>query len=130
MHYGCSSNLGMKQRASYEYLVLELGVSTQPLQESYKKYGGWVTHSWLKTLWGKYDLLNIRVEFNDINLRLLRLGDKWLMLELMRLGYSAKDLLRLNRVRLHQQVVFLSCILGASGKELDERSLRKRQPNE
>ena len=54
--------------------------------------------------------------------------EKWLMWEFIRLGYSAKDLLRLNRVRLHMQVIFLSDILGASGGDLDEneRYLSKR----
>jgi hypothetical protein len=48
------------------------------------------------------------------------------MLELAKLGYDLPTLIRLNRVRLYQQVVFLSCILGASGKELDEKYLLKR----
>jgi hypothetical protein len=41
-------------------------------------------------------------------------------------GYKRRDLLTLNRVRKHQQVLFLSDILGASGGSLDKRYLQKR----
>jgi hypothetical protein len=42
-------------------------------------------------------------------------------------GYKGKDLLTLNRVRKHQQVLFFSDILGASGGSLDKRYLQKRR---
>jgi hypothetical protein len=58
------------------------------------------------------------------------LGDKWIMLEFAKLGYDLPTLVRLNQVRLYQQVVFLSCVLGASGKELDEKYLYKRPSNQ
>ena len=41
-------------------------------------------------------------------------------------GFCQQDLLRLNRVRIYQHVVFLSEILGASGKMLDRKYLQKR----
>ena len=44
--------------------------------------------------------------------------------------FTEDELCRLNRVRLHQQVLFLSCVLGASGKMLDTRYLRKRKEGE
>ena len=45
-------------------------------------------------------------------------------------GFNQDELLRLNRVQIHQQVLFLSCILGASGKTLDARYLKRRPPGE
>ncbi len=42
-------------------------------------------------------------------------------------GYKGNNLLTLNRVRKHQQVLFLSDILGASGGLLDKRYLQKRR---
>ena len=45
-------------------------------------------------------------------------------------GYNAKELAALNRVRKHQQVLFLSDILGASGGSLDKRYLHERRPGE
>ena len=43
----------------------------------------------------------------------------------MAVSDSGKDLIRLNRVRRHQQALFVSNICGASGSSLDERYLRK-----
>ena len=107
-----------------------MGVSLQPLQQSYKEYSDWVTHSWLKTLWEKLDLFHVSVEFHDIPIEMGREGDKWLMLELKRLGLSKHDLRRLNRVWIYYQVLFLSDILGASGKYLDKKYLEPKDPEE
>ena len=52
-------------------------------------------------------------------------------MELMRqAGSSKEELERIDRVRLHQQVLFLSCVLGASGKTLDKQYLDRRTPKE
>ena len=48
----------------------------------------------------------------------------------VRAGFNKEDFLRLNRVRVHQQVLFLSCVLGASGKSLDKKYMTKRNPEE
>ena len=68
MHYGCPSNLGMKLSISQEYMILEMGISLKPLQESYKRYEQWMTPSWIKYLWDKCDRFDVMVEFNDISL--------------------------------------------------------------
>ena len=56
-----------------------------------------------------------------------RKGDKWLMLEFMRLGYDMDSLGRLNCVRIYMQVVFFLDVLGASGRDLDPRYLTRRR---
>ena len=38
-HYGCNSSLGLKMRTSDEMIVIELGISSHPFQESLTKYG-------------------------------------------------------------------------------------------
>ena len=43
MHYGCSTGEGLKIQVSLELLTLEMEISSQPLQESYKRYGHWIT---------------------------------------------------------------------------------------
>jgi len=48
MHYGCPSNNGRKLSMSLGYMILELGLSFQPLQESFEMHSRWVTHCWLK----------------------------------------------------------------------------------
>ena len=111
-------------------MVLELELSLQPLQQSYSKYGNWVTHSWLKTIWEKCNWFQIKIHFADVPLDITREGDRWLMEEFMQVGYSMDKLLRLNRVWLFIQVLFLSDILGASGKSLDKKYLWRRREDE
>ena len=48
----------------------------------------------------------------------------------VRAGFNKEDLLRLNRVRVHQQVIFLSCVLRDSGKSLDKNYMTKRETEE
>ncbi len=50
MHYGCKLALGDLMRTSYNYLILELGVSFQPLQALYSRFLFLATHSWMKML--------------------------------------------------------------------------------
>jgi hypothetical protein len=47
VHYGCHLGNGLQMAVSMELLMTELGVSSQPLGESFQKYGKWVTHWWL-----------------------------------------------------------------------------------
>jgi hypothetical protein len=130
MHYGCPSNIGEKMKISFHQLVIELGMTDQPFQLSYKLFKNHVTWSWLVSVWEKCELYGVKIVMNDIPLELPRERDKWLMAEFLRLGFSKKDLERLNRVRLYMQVLFLSEVLGASGRVLDERYLRKRPKHE
>ncbi len=53
-------------------------------------------------------------------------GDDWLMARFIAVGCSEKELQRLTRVRIHQQVLFLSDILGASGGMVDKQYLQKQ----
>ena len=48
MYFGCQSCLGMKLQLAVEMMILELDISLQPLQESYKNYSAWTTSGWLK----------------------------------------------------------------------------------
>eukprot|EP00956_Cyclotella_meneghiniana_P008125 scaffold10809_cov23-Cyclotella_meneghiniana.AAC.4 len=111
-------------------MLIELGISMQPFQESFDEYGGLVTWSWMASLWEKCSKFKIKVVVNDTGLEWPRERDRWLLREFIRLGYKGTDLTQLNRVRLHQQVSFLSDIVNASGGELDERYLKKRPRNE
>ena len=45
-------------------------------------------------------------------------------------GYTTDELAILNRVRKHQQVLFLSDILGAGGGSVDKRYLQKCRSGE
>ena len=61
----------------------------------------------------------MQVVFNDVPIEIPREGNQWLMYLFMKAGgFSTEELKRLNLVRIYQQVLFLSCVLGASGKTL------------
>ena len=106
MHYGCKSGLGIKLQASMELFIIELGLSHQPFLLNYSLYGHLVTDCWLKTIWEKTKKLNIKITVGNVSLPFPKQGDKWLLAELIRVGYSGNKLARLNRVRICMQVNF------------------------
>jgi hypothetical protein len=130
MHYGCPSSNGQKLRISFRYLVVELGRSIHPFQLSYESYKDFLTRSWLVSLWEKCEIYNVTIRMEDSGIELPRERDRWLMSEFARMGWSLADQIRLNRVRCHQQALFLSDVINASGSSLDERYLRKRRAHE
>jgi hypothetical protein len=130
MHYGCCTALGTKLQTSLGLLLVELGMLFQPLQLLYTNYGNMVTTSWQKRVWEKLDRFKFAVMVHNLRSVFSREGDDWLMARLMTIGYRCNDLRTLNRVRKHQQVLFLSGILGAGGKSLDKRYLQKWQGTE
>ena len=129
-HYGCDSNLGLKMSVSIEMLIVELGVAVQQFQESFNKYKDRVTCSWMLSVWEKFDMFKVVIDINDNFLKMSCKGDTWIMQLFVRAGFNKEDLLRLNRVRVHQQVLFMSCVLRASGKSLDNKYMTNRKPEE
>ena len=75
-HYGCKSSMGLKTSVSLELLIVELGISAQPLQESYKWYKSWVTWTWLVLVWEKFDMFNVLIDYNENFLKLPRERDQ------------------------------------------------------
>jgi hypothetical protein len=59
MHFGCRTALGTFLKTSYSFLLLELGVSFQPLQSLYQQISFLATHTWMKMLWEKLDKFGI-----------------------------------------------------------------------
>ena len=55
-------------------------------------------------------------------------GDDWLMARFIATRYTVEELRILNRVRKHQQILFLLDILGAGGGWVDKGYLTKRLP--
>ena len=72
----------------------------------------------------------MEIEITDLLVQPPRERDSWLMQEFLQLNYSIEDLQRLNRVRLHQEVLFLSDIMDASGRALDKKYCQPRQSDE
>lgn len=130
MHYGCNTTVGLKLQASMEFFIIELGLSAQPFDLEYDRHSKFVTSCWLKTIWEKAQAYGFRIELGNINIKPPREGDAWLMVELRRLGFDEGELAHLNRVRLHQQVLFLSDVLDARGTAIDKKYLRRRPSQE
>jgi hypothetical protein len=126
-NYGCDSGLGHHLQTLMELLVIEAGVSTQILSTDYTRYSGWVSHCWLKKVWEKVSIFNLRVEIRELPLSFSRANDEWLMIAFKKIGYTKEELIQLNRACCHQQAVFYSDIFNSSGRSVDRR-YRTRRP--
>jgi hypothetical protein len=97
IHYGCQSGSGIQLQVSLELLIVELGVSSQPFQEVFSKYGKWVTASWFKSVWEKVDTYNVRIQIRSLDIDPPRSGDKWFMKAVENLKIlDKKELERIN----------------------------------
>jgi hypothetical protein len=115
----------------FELLVIELGISTQPSQSLYVKYNTWVTHSWLKLIWEKSDKFKVTIEVDPLPLQPPREQDTWFMQAIEDAGaFNEEEKRQINRFRCHQQVLFLSDIMDAGGREIDEKFLTRRPVEE
>jgi hypothetical protein len=92
MHYGCRTALGTELQTYLELLVVDLGLSFQPFQVSYKHYGDWVTTSWLKRVWEKVSFFGFTISVNNLLACNPREGDDWLMSQFIARGYTANKL--------------------------------------
>lgn len=123
MHFGCRSAVGLKIQISWEYLVVELGVTVQLLQVSFRKNWFLATDCWLKSLWEKVTEYGIHVEVDTVRLAPPQRGDTWFMALIIALPYTQEEILCNNRMRLHQQVIYLSDILDAQETAIDRQYL-------
>jgi hypothetical protein len=81
-----------------ELLITELGMSSQPLGESFLKYRKWVTHSWLRSLWEKVDKFVVTVEIAPIPIDPPRMGDRGFMQAVIKEKYrTPEELTIINR---------------------------------
>ncbi len=127
MHYRCNTATKRFMRVSYSLFLLELGVLSQLLQESYTKYEFLATHSWMKMLWEKVSMFGVRMVVADAEVVYPREGDQFIMQVFFETGYPWETLLRLNQVQIYWQALFLSDILTASGNKIDTEVLKQHQ---
>jgi hypothetical protein len=91
-----------------ELMVIKGGISNQILAQPFPRYNKWVSHCWLKSVWEKIYFFNLTVEIKTLPLQPSSENDDWLMLVFKKEGYTDDELIRLNRVRCHQHVIFYS----------------------
>jgi hypothetical protein len=130
MPYGCQTATGRLMQSSYSLLLVKLGLSFNPLQESYSQFECLATHSWMKMLWEKLSRFNVKAVVTDVNRSLPREGDQFIMQVLIGSGYSDETLHRLNRVQVSPQLLFMLDVLTALGNKINPEVLTRRPPGE
>ncbi len=93
---------------------------SQPFTVDFLKCGAWVTDSWVKSLWEKVFIFGITLEEGCPKIHPPKEQDEWILPMLVQLGYTALELLQLNRVRVHQEVLFLLDVMNARGAVIDK----------
>jgi hypothetical protein len=129
-HYGTDTIVGVQLRMSTELLIIELGISVQPFLQDFDRYGHWATDGICKALWEKLHRFKLRMTLGECQLHLPREHDNWLMHSFESLGFDTTEREALNKVRLHQQVIFESDIFHADGISLNTRYLQPRRLGE
>jgi len=115
---------------SYLLLLVELGMSFQPLQVDYKRHNHLVTHTWMKMFWEKVSMFGMTVTTSEESWGFPREGDEFIMQVILQAGYRTEDLWRINKVRVLLQVLFMSDILTASGNMISSEVLSPRPRGE
>ncbi len=76
-NYECNSGLGIHLQTSMELMIMEGGVWMQILSQLFQQYSKWVTHSWLKSVWEKVGLFNLKVKIRELPLKIPRECNSW-----------------------------------------------------
>jgi hypothetical protein len=71
-------------------------------------------------------MFRFQVEIIELPLAFPRENDSWIMLAFVELGFTEDELIRLNRARCYQHVIFKSDVFDASGRALDRQYLERR----
>jgi hypothetical protein len=56
---------------------MELGISLQPLQESYALYSKWITITLLKSIWEQVDIIQVTIENAPLPINPPQDREKW-----------------------------------------------------
>jgi hypothetical protein len=107
-----------------ELMISKLGLSFQPFLLPYAEYEEWMTDSWLKCVREKVDQFRFQVLVHNAPCKFPCNGNNWLMIMFQSLWYQGQQLRALNWVSKHQQVLFLSDVLGARGRNINTRYTR------
>jgi hypothetical protein len=93
-----ASLIRLELQVSVELFAIELGISTQPFQESYLRYNKLVAQTWVKSIWEKADRFKVEIILAPLGIAPPWEEDKWFMRALMEARFSDEEELRkLNR---------------------------------
>lgn len=130
VHYGTTTIVGIQLQVAVENLIIELGVSSQPFLLPFQQYSPRATTGFCTSLWEKLDRYHLPMRLGKDVIAPPREHDQWLMTSFEHAGYSLEDCKTLNKVRLHQQVLFDSDIYNADGNTINPKYLQPRETGE
>jgi hypothetical protein len=73
-------------------------------------------------LWEKLSMFDMKVVVTDFAQEYPQQGNRFIMQTLLKAGYTAKMLLRLNRVQISLQLLFMLDVPTASGSKVNTKS--------
>jgi hypothetical protein len=120
-HTYINSTMGLLYRTSWEYLILEIGISHDISAVNYNKYKMLATNSLVKNTWEFLQTHGITLS-HDISVPKNTLNDYILMTELCRLTLSHTELDSINQCRLYLKAYYISDLATASGKRLSKHT--------
>lgn len=128
-HYHSGTPVGKKLQFSLEELMLEVSTNRCPLVEPFAPLGPGCVHSWVKCLWERIDFYKLEVLIDFPTIPLPRHGDQLLRDLFVSLGFTGADLHSLHRVRIHVCALFLSDLVTANGRQIEEMFLSPQPQN-
>jgi hypothetical protein len=126
-HVGAKTMLGTQYQMSLELLILELGLTANPFSLDFEKYNSWATDCGWKEIWSNMCRFGFDLSVNTVDLSPPRERDSWFMRAIEDAGFSPEECRIINIIWQHQQVVFVSDVFGADGKNIDERYFQRRR---
>ena len=118
-HFGVPSILGNKFLASLEALQLELGCLGNPLLEPYHKLHHLATACWFKVFWERLAFYKWMLYMDYPEMPLQRAGDASLLSIFLQANVTESSHASLNRCRLALELIFLSDMVTADGRNID-----------
>jgi hypothetical protein len=110
----------------YKSFMVEVGLYGNTMEYEFKTHSILATdNTWFKNVWELVSYFNVCLQFNaDFHLKPIRQGDTSLMSEFIHIGgLSPTDLVSLNIMRMHKNVIHKSDIVLCDGKTIKAEML-------
>ena len=124
-HYENGTLLSSKLSTSLAYLQLQLGTNVCPFDLEYDKWSHFAPLSWVKMLWRTLHVCGFQLHLRYDEIPLPRSNDKVIMELAMEMNLDKEMLKSIARVRGFSNVIFLSNIVTADGKFVEEFARNK-----
>ena len=118
LHMKRNGSTGKPIQIAFRYMQQSTGLSTPFHLQDFQSYGHLLPHSWLRHLFQYLDSRRITVELiDDVTLPEARQNDRSVT-ELLSSHFTTNQMVILNRIRIHLQVMYLSEISDITGRHV------------